>query len=139
MSQLLVILALFFSTIVDGQIILDEPTVMPRDLNHLWELMHTDPDWQDWGNCPDRIPSPWINLEMAGEMFQGKSDEFDGQAFVLLSLSFLDYKNFGICTKGETILFYGRGLREFLLWFNYPEIYFAEGYYEELVNRAFHK
>jgi hypothetical protein len=69
----------------------------------------------------------------------GADAQFDGQAFVLLSLSFLDYKNFGICTKGETILFYGRGLREFLLWFNYPEIYFAEGYYEELVNRAFHK
>lgn len=137
MSQLFIILALFFSTIIDGQIILDEPVdYQISSLDDLWDKLNNDPDWKEWGDCPDVLPSPWMNLRMAGEIFKGKPEEFDNQAFVILSLQFLDYKNFGICRGNNTTIFYGDGLRDFLTWFKDPQAYYDSGAYDALVRRA---
>lgn len=127
MGQLLIALFLLFSTIVDGQIILDEPVKYPSDFYDLYDLVENQEIGWVFEYCePEGFYLDW-NTSVA--LFKHTEKQFEDRAFGMLIILFFAPKEYKleICgdEHGKPIL-YGQGVHEFLEWYVHPAYYEQE-------------
>lgn len=135
-------LFMLLSTIVNGQLILDDPVEYPSDFYDLYRLVETGaPGWV-FDECD--VYGPQLHWDSAVSLFQSTSKEFEDRAFdmlIFLALADKEY-TYNICgdSNGKPIL-YGPGVNEFMMWYSLPERYeserlpiVAEGVVENITN-----
>ncbi len=82
MYQLLIILALFFSIIIDGQIILDEPVKYPADFDELYLFVETQENGWVFDRCePGELTNPYLTWDGGVALFENVSEEKEERAF----------------------------------------------------------
>ena len=120
----LVVLVMFLSTLVDGQIILDEPVQYPADFYELYDLVESGANGWVFEEC--EISGSRLYWRSAVNLFEETDPEFENEAFGLLSILFLE-GYIDICgdDNGKPILF-GPGVSEFLEWYGNPDGYDTE-------------
>ncbi|MHC4690754.1 MAG: hypothetical protein ACYS5F_14140 [Planctomycetota bacterium] len=121
---ILVALVMLFSTIVDGQIILDEPVQYPTDFYQLYDLVESGAHGWVFDEC--EVSGSRLHWQSAVNLFEETEPEFENEAFGLVSILFLE-GYIDICGdhQGKPILF-GDGVTEFLKWYSDPEGYDTE-------------
>lgn len=120
----LIALFLLFSTIVDGEIILDEPVRYPVNFYELHELVETRAHGWVFESCD--ISGSRLYWDSAVNLFEDTEKEFEDRAFVLLTILFFAPEEYAldICGdyRGKPIL-WGAGVDEFLNWYVAPRGY----------------
>ena len=142
MHQLLIVLFLLFSTVIDGKITLDDPIRYPKNFGELYLFVETQENGWVFDEC--EVSGSRLYWNSATNLFKETSKEFEDRAFeMLMFLALADREySYDICgdTKGKPILF-GPGVSEFMQWYSNPTQYekerlpvIAESVVENLAN-----